>query len=147
MTPCPLCGDPIDTTGKYCQKCYSYLKVHPEGLYELPPSGAVYYAPNGDPICHICGKAIRKLGNHIAFAHHMSQNEYRERFNLYHNTRLSNAAYQKKMADYNKQYESVVVKQNLLVGGANTRVGKVWVAGRKKQHKIQSKVVENNKNV
>ena len=119
---CNLCGDISDTTGKYCQKCYMYLKLHPEGKYELPPKREIHYASNGDPICHICGMAYRKLGNHIAFRHHISQQEYREMFELHHNTRLSNNSYKETMREYNKRNYDVVVKENLIKYGVNTRI-------------------------
>lgn len=119
---CLLCGGHNDTTGKYCQKCYMYLKLHPEGVYPLPPKGEVVYAPNGDPICHICGMAYRKLGNHIFNRHGITQNQYREMFKLYHNTKLSNKEYQDTMRKYNKDNYDVVVVENLIKGGVDTRV-------------------------
>lgn len=138
---CPMCKGLIDTTGKYCQKCYNYLYNHPEGLYPLPSKGSIYYAPNGDPICHICGKAMRKLGSHIALAHKITQQEYRERFGLYHNTKLANSDYQDTMRKYNKQYSEIVVKDNLLKNGINTRVGFVNIPRRKLGYKIQTQMV------
>lgn len=118
---CQFCGEISDTTGKYCQKCYNYLKIHPEGRYDLPPKGQVVYAINGDPICAICGMAYRKLGNHIRFKHKMTQNEYRDIFGLYHNTKLSNDGYKNLMRKYNKRNYDRVVKGNLLEKGVNTR--------------------------
>lgn len=141
MTNPPICNGSVNTTGKYCQRCYDYLKKHPEGLYPLPPKGEVHYAPNGDPICHICGKAIRKLGNHIAFYHKMSQNEYREMFGLYHNTRLSNEDYKDMMRKYNYKYAKVVVNNNLIKGGINTRTDKVILPGKRLNRKINIKIV------
>lgn len=119
---CPMCSGINDTTGKYCQACYNYLRKHPEGVYSLPSKGEVRYAPNGDPICHICGMAYAKLGNHIFNKHKLSQNEYREQFHLYRNTKLTNNDYRKKMSDYNKKYSELVVKENLLEKGKKTRV-------------------------
>ena len=98
---CDICGNKNTTTGKHCNSCYAYLRRHPEGIYDLPKPGEIKYAPNGDPICHICGQAHRKLGNHIRFKHQMSQIEYREKYKLYRNTRLSNYEYQEKMSKYN----------------------------------------------
>ena len=128
---CNLCGEVSDTTGKYCQKCYLYLKVHPEGVYKLPPKGEVHYAPNGDPICHICGMAYRKLGNHIAFRHHLTQEAYRELFNLYHNTKLSNDEYKETMREYNKRDYDKVVKENLIKGGVHNRTTNLILPGRR----------------
>ena len=73
MKQCQMCGGNNTTTGKYCNTCYSYLRKHPEGDYPLPPKGVIHYASNGDPICHICGQAHRKLGNHIRFKHNITQ--------------------------------------------------------------------------
>ena len=138
---CPLCGGIKDTTGKYCQKCYNYLKIHPEGVYPLPNKGEVVYAPNGDPICHICGMAYRKLGNHIRFKHNISQTIYRETFGLYHNTRLSNDEYKCTMRRYNKDNYDKVVKDNLLKGGAKTRTSSTNVLPGKKMNKKISEIV------
>lgn len=117
-----MCGGENTTTGKYCNSCYAYLRRHPEGAYDLPECGVVKYAPNGDPICHICGQAHRKLGSHIRLKHHMEQNEYRDKFKLYRNTRLSNMEYQENMADYNRKYRDIVVKENLIEKGKGTRI-------------------------
>lgn len=128
---CKICNGILDTTGKYCQKCYNYLRNHPEGIYPLPPKGEICYAPNGDVICHICGMAYRKLGNHIRFKHNLSQVEYRELFKLYHNTKLSNIDYRDKMRLYNNRYYDKVVKKNLIEHGANTRTTNVTIPKRK----------------
>jgi hypothetical protein len=52
----------------------------------------------------------------------MSQQEYRDKFKLYRNTKLSNYEYQKTMADYNKEYRDKVVKENLIEKGKGTRI-------------------------
>ena len=122
MPTCELCGRPFKSKGFYCCSCYQYLRVHPEGLYPEPELGEVLYAPNGDPVCHICRKAYRKLGNHIRFAHGLSQEEYRELFKLYHSTRLSNKDYVETMREYVDKYYDVVVEENLISGGKKTRV-------------------------
>lgn len=140
---CNMCGELSDTTGKYCQKCYNYLRIHPEGRYKLPPKGEVHYASNGDPICHICGMAYRKLGNHIAFRHHMTQNEYREKFKLYHNTKLSNTEYKDLMRQYTKDNYNQVVVENLVLGGIGTRTSeKNNLPGRKLGGYIKEKIIE-----
>ena len=139
---CQFCGGVNKTTGKYCNTCYGYLRKHPEGRYPLPPKGVVYYAPNGDAICHICGEAQRKLGSHIAHRHHMSQNEYRDMFELYHNTRLSNSEYINNMSQINNRHKDKVVKENLIKCGVNTRIShENGLSGRKFQHKVTEKVL------
>lgn len=142
MKQCQMCGGDNTTTGKYCNTCYSYLRKHPEGEYPLPPKGVIHYASNGDPICHICGQAHRKLGNHIRFKHNMSQNEYRDMFELYHNTRLSNSEYINNMSQINNRHKDKVVKENLIKCGVNTRIShENGLSGRKFQHKVTEKVL------
>ena len=142
MKQCQMCGGDNTTTGKYCNTCYSYLRKHPEGEYPLPPKGVIHYASNGDPICHICGQAHRKLGNHIRFKHNMTQNEYRDMFKLYHNTRLSNYEYIENMSQINNKHKDIVVKENLIKGGAKTRIThENGLAGRKFQHKISKRIL------
>lgn len=131
---CQMCNGKNTTTGRYCNTCYGYLRNHPEGVYDIPEEGKITYTPNGDPICHICGQAHRKLGNHIKFKHNMNQIEYREKFKLYHNTRLSNKEYQKTMADYNKKYKDIVVKNNLIKCGKNTRINEEYDLKNKRKY-------------
>lgn len=144
---CNLCGDISDTTGPYCQKCYNYLRRHPEGVYPLPAKGEVAYAPNGDCICHICGMAYRKLGNHIMNRHGMTQNAYREEYGLHHNTKLSSKEYISMMKDYNDQYYNLVVKENLLVGGKLTRLADDYTIPKRKigNNQIKEKIYKNVK--
>lgn len=136
---CSMCGDTYYTTGKFCQNCSSYLRRHPEGRYAIPPKGVIFQADNGDVVCHICGYAFRKLGSHIAYKHHLTQKEYRDMFDLYHNTKLSNGEYITKMSQLNNINQDVVVKKNLIEGGKNTRVSKQHrLVGRKSQRKIKT---------
>lgn len=132
---CELCGDTYNYNGKYCSNCRAYLREHPEGEYALPNKGEVVYAPNGDPICHICGRAYRKLGNHIAFRHKISQKEYRDMFKLYHSTRLSNDNYKDLMRSYVKRDYKVVVEDNLIKCGTNTRTNENNILPGKKMNK------------
>ena len=144
MKKCQICGGNNTTTGRYCNTCYSYLRKHPEGRYPLPPKGVIHCAFNGDVICHICGEAHRKLGNHISNRHHMSQNEYRDMFELYHNTKLSNYEYIKNMSQINNKYRDIVVKENLIKRGEKTRIThENGLSGRKFQHKVSKKILEN----
>ena len=54
----------------------------------------------------------------------MTQQEYRDKFKLYHNTKLSNNGYKELMRLYNKENYDIVVKQNLIKGGVKTRTSK-----------------------
>lgn len=138
---CELCGKTHrETTGKYCQKCYNYLRKHPEGIYELPKKGQIAYAYNGDVICHICGMAYGKLGNHIYNKHKMTQEEYREKFGLYRNTKLTNEKYKELMRNYNNKYKEIVVNKNLIENGKNTRLDKKTVKRKTKGLKTIQKI-------
>lgn len=117
---CVDCGAQIER-GLKCPSCYAYYRKHPEGLYPLPLPGHIDLAINGDPICHICGQAHRKLGNHISFKHHMTLNEYKDKFKLYRYTQLTNEAYKNKMRKYSKKYYRKCIKKNLLKLGKGTR--------------------------
>lgn len=122
MKNCSLCGNEYNSYGDYCVTCYAYLKRHPNGAYPIPKEGEVLYAPNGDVICHICGRAYKRLGSHIKNHHQMSQTEYRDRFKLYRSTRLSNVDYISMMKQYNDENKDIVVAKNLLEKGTPTRL-------------------------
>lgn len=142
---CKYCNSVIPKyhSSHICQSCCTYLRNHPEGFYELPPKGEVYYAPNGDVICHICGQAHRKLGSHIVLKHKMTQQEYRDEFKLYHNTRLSNKDYIKKMKNYTYKYKDIVINDNLIEKGKKTRITADFnTPGRKYQYTIKETTVE-----
>lgn len=121
MKTCSQCGSSHNRKSQLCQPCYHYLRLHPEGWYKRPPKGAIHYAPNGDPICHICGGAYRKLGNHIRFNHKMKVNDYKDKYKLMHSVSLTNLQYQDTMRTYTKQHYDKVVTTNLLNAGVKTR--------------------------
>lgn len=136
MKACIQCNTLHSRPSSLCYRCYTYLRKHPEGYYPIPSDGVMEYALNGDPICHECGAAYAKLGQHISNHHDMTPTEYKDKHNLLHNTRLTNASYQEKMRNYNKKHYRKVVKKNLLKGGVLTRfrVGQI-VPGRGKHIK------------
>jgi hypothetical protein len=121
MRTCTMCNTPHNRSALLCQRCYLYLKKHPEGYYPIPPKGTLSFALNGDPICHICGGAYSKLGTHITQVHNMTPLEYKDKFNLLHSTQLTSERYKTKMRQYNKKHYRKVVKKNLLKKGVFTR--------------------------
>jgi hypothetical protein len=131
-----MCNTSHNRTSPLCQRCYAYLRKHPEGYYPIPPKGVLTFALNGDPICHVCGGAYSKLGAHITQVHNMTPLEYKDTFNLLHNTKLTSERYKTKMRQYNKKYYRKVVKKNLLKKGVFTRfkIGQ-FVPGRGKHIK------------
>lgn len=123
IAKCKFCGNPAPDARKmwgYCQGCYKYFCLDGKKLYDLPDYGKVEYAENGDAICHICGKAFRKLGAHAWNNHHISMRSYCNRYGLfYENTKASNADYRKHMKAVQKDY---CITVNLLEKGKQTRL-------------------------
>lgn len=120
---CKFCGNeaPNNMQG-YCQACYLYFVSQGKKVYDLPEYGKVEYAENGDAICHICGKAYRKLGAHIANGHHITMRDYCTKFGLfYRNNKASNPDYRRKMRTIQKDY---CITDNLLKKGRATRLRK-----------------------
>ena len=136
MKNCTHCHAPHNRPAPLCQRCYQYLRRHPEGYYPIPPKGVMQYASNGDPICHECGAAYSKLGLHIRQVHNLTIIEYKDKHNLLHSTQLTSDYYKDKMRYYNKKHYRKVVKKNLLKKGVATRfrVGQI-VPGRGKHIK------------
>ena len=132
MYNCRICNTP--NRNRLCQRCRRYLHLHPEGCYPLPPKGTLAFAPNGDPICPLCGEAHRKLGNHLAFYHHIPAKEARLSHNLQANTRISHQDYIQHMHNLNK--EQPTARENLEKGASRRYKKGDTVPGRGKHKKI-----------
>lgn len=118
---CKFCNNeaPSNMRG-YCQRCYRYFILNNKQVYDLPDDGKVEYNENGDPICHECGMAYRKLGNHVWQVHHMSMYEYTTKHKLTHRTnKCTNADYREHMRKIQKDY---CVTENLVEKGKTTRL-------------------------
>lgn len=129
---CRVCNTP--NRNRLCQRCRRYLTLHPEGRYPLPPKGHLAFAPNGDPICPLCGEAHRKLGNHLAFYHHIPAKQARLDHALQANTRISHQDYIKHMHDLNTQQPTA--RENLQRGASHRYKPGDTVPGRGKHKKI-----------
>lgn len=104
----------------YCQACYKYFKDGKK-IYPIPADGTIISNEDGEIICHECGKAFAKLGNHIHQRHNMTLNEYKDKHKLYHNDKLTSEDYQERMRKYtDENYRKVVIK-NLIKKGKKTR--------------------------
>jgi len=64
-----------------CPDCAKYFE---EGgtVNPLPDSGEITHDDRGFVVCHICGKAFEKLGQHLKDAHSVTVKEYTERFDI-----------------------------------------------------------------
>lgn len=136
---CRICNTPNHL--RLCQRCRRYLTLHPEGRYPIPPRGTLAYAPNGDPICPLCGEAHRKLGNHLAFYHHIPAKQARLDHNLQANTRISHQDYIDHMHTLNKAQPTA--QANLEKGVPHRYKPSDVVPGRGKHKKI-TKVTYSN---
>ncbi len=120
---CKFCGKaaPANMQG-YCQVCYHYFIMEGKDVYPLPKDGEIKNAPNGDCICHECGKAFSKLGQHVYYAHNMTSVEYAHKHGLKLRgpgfVRLSNPGYSAKMHDIQ---DPKTIKINLVEKGKPTR--------------------------
>jgi len=84
----------------YCQVCHLYIKKGGQ-FHPLPSKGEVAQDERGYYICHICGTAHSKLGEHIRRKHLIAVDEYKEEFGLCKSQRLTADDYHDKMREHN----------------------------------------------
>lgn len=129
MFVCEECGKPKKSVTIYekhnmnlCAQCFIFCEEHP--VHPLPPKGEIYYDDLGRPVCHICGRAFNKVLNHASQKHQISAKEYKERFGLMSSKGVcSQRTVEKLRAKVIENYD-VVVTQNLVEQGENTRFKK-----------------------
>lgn len=120
---CSKCGKPI-TTKVYpngtCQGCYNYY--HKGGTDNpLPALGKIEKDYRGYVVCHICGRAYKRLGSHIKESHNMTIAEYKKQFELCNNARTTEQNYSNHMHNLAYKYE---MPKQLQVAGKATRIKK-----------------------
>lgn len=125
---CITCNREIDKIYKgMCQRCYCYFYTNKYKCWKKPIFGQVGFVTDkkskqyGMCICHICGKAYIKLQQHVYYEHHLTKNEYCERFGLDKKVRLTSDIYNKKMSDYAYKYK---MDEQVKNAGKNTRFKK-----------------------
>jgi hypothetical protein len=101
-----------------CQGCYKYFQsggtVNP-----LPKTGEIAYDSRGFVVCHICGKAYKRLGSHIKESHGTTIAEYKERFGLCANSKTTEHTYSELMRQHALDNN---MPMRLMIAGFNTRV-------------------------
>lgn len=129
MKKCKICNGALHSKkyGNICCSCWTYFKSGGV-IHRLPPVGTVVYDKEGNMICHICGKAYKKLGAHVINAHKISTKEYKKRFGLALDFGLCSEDLKKQLRSY---ITDDMVQKNLVQGGAETRF-KPGTGGRKK---------------
>jgi hypothetical protein len=121
MTNCSLCGKEI--TGKVypnhtCQGCYNYFR-NGGTVNKIPEAGVIEKDYRGYVVCHICGRAYKKLGAHLKESHRMTIDAYKEKFGLCHNARTTAFSYSEHMRMLADKYK---MGQRLMITGLNTRI-------------------------
>ena len=120
---CKKCGKQIN--GKIypdgtCQGCYNYY--HKGGTDNpLPQLGKIERDYRGYVICHICGRAYKRLGSHIKESHNMSIAEYKAQFELCNNAKTTEQNYSIHMHDLAYKYD---MPKRLQISGKSTRIKK-----------------------
>jgi len=126
----------------YCQSCYIYFITENKTTHPLPEYGKQTFAPNGDCICPFCGKAFRKLGGHLRYAHGMTAKEAYEKAGWDHEPHASNKDYRNTMR---KRLWTKCVVDNLLKKGKTTRFTKGNVPKKKYISQMTINRIRNNK--
>lgn len=128
MIRCKSCGKLDKNYAGYCQKCYTYFVKNKFTTYKDKVTyGKMSYVDDINskqysmPICHICGKAYAKLQQHIYYVHHMSKNEYCDKFGLDHKVPFTSNDYHQKMSELAYKYD---MDEQLRKTGKNTRFKK-----------------------
>lgn len=118
---CKTCGREFNKlyTKNQCNSCYVYEK-NGGTENEIPKKGEIKYDSRNYPICHICGRAYKKIGAHLQ-QHNMTISEYRERFGINQRTALTNSTYHNKMKELAYKYG---MQEKIVEAGKNTRIKK-----------------------
>ena len=94
---CSKCQKPIDRSyAGMCQGCYRYYSSG-GGENPLPPPGKIEHDHRGYVVCHICGRAYKRLGSHLKETHKMTIKDYKEKFELCNNAKTTEKNYSELM--------------------------------------------------
>lgn len=120
-TFCSKCGKEIPTKiypDNTCQGCYKYFRSGGT-ISPLPAKGTIVYDHRGFVVCHICGRAYKRLGSHIKESHGMTISQYKEEFGLCNSARTTEHTYSTHMKVLAYRHE---MPQRLQEAGKGTRV-------------------------
>lgn len=127
---CKKCGKETNTlyASNLCQGCYRYYKDG--GTDNVPPpEGVIKYDKRGYIICHICGRAYKRLGSHVRESHGMTISEYKYKYGLCESSKTTEHNYSLKMHNYaieNNMPQQLVEKGRMtrFKKGEKARLGK-----------------------
>jgi len=117
---CTQCGKETRRLypGDICQGCYRYFRDG--GTINKPPApGVIAYDSRGFVVCHICGRAFKRLGSHARESHGMTISEYKEMFGLCECSKTTEPNYSGHMR--NLAYINGM-PERLIKTGASTRI-------------------------
>lgn len=118
---CSKCGKSTDRSyAGMCQGCYKYYRSGGTDN-PLPQLGKVTYDRRGYVVCHICGRAYKRLGSHIKESHNMTIAEYKAKFELCNNAKTTEQNYSALMHDLAYKYD---MPKRLQETGKATRIKK-----------------------
>lgn len=86
-----------------------------------PNYGEIIKTPDGRLVCHICGKAFNKLGAYVVQKHKITSYDYKKIFGLNVSIGLISDNHREHLHDMAIKNYDVVVKENLIKKGINTR--------------------------
>ena len=142
---CASCGKEINERQRYagdlCQGCYNYFR-NGGTINPLPKKGVITKDYRGYVVCHICGKAYRRLGSHVKESHNMTIAEYKERFGLCRCTKTTETNYSHHMSELALKYE---MPQRLLIVGKPTRIQKGQRVRLGKKTRLQERINKQNR--
>ena len=118
---CTKCGKLNDDAyGGMCQACYNYYR---KGGTDnpIPKPGTIAHDHRDYVVCHICGRAYKRLGSHIKESHGMSIAEYKAEFELCNNAKTTEKNYSEHMHKLAYKYD---MPNRLQETGKATRIKK-----------------------
>lgn len=129
---CKSCGKDTSHDNRfcgYCQGCYRYFRTGGT-VNPLPPKGVIAKDSRGYVVCHICGKAYRRLGSHVKESHGLTIAEYKEQFGICNNTKTTEITYSNHMHELAYKYnmperlQATGKATQIKVGEKDRRLGK-----------------------
>jgi hypothetical protein len=86
--------------------------------------GEIEYDENGKPVCEICGKAFHRVISHIRQKHDMSEREYKLKYGFDLGKGICSLESSEKTRQKTLDNFDLVIGQNLIKGGQNSRFQK-----------------------
>jgi hypothetical protein len=108
-----------------CKNCYQTRNLYGDfKFHELPAKGVIEYDEEGNPICHICGRASKKLMGHVRQKHNITAYDYKKEFGLNTTHGIMCESSVELARKRNLEHYDTVVKKNLIACGKQTRFNK-----------------------